>query len=488
MAETSDNGRGSAADGTGLTLSTLPPPGAAGSASPAARKWGGWPVVAMAGTGLALYAFALWSRTRPPIGFGYFTHPPIYGKWDPTWDRLALLVIPAAVLLAGTAWVVTSRLRVPSWVALTLIVGSATAAAAAVAVVRGDPDGITRGIDTSPTSPYYTADLHYVTEYGIRGFVERHPHMTTEFHSYNSRTHPAGPLLLLHGLFRVVGAGHPVMIATCIAVLGMLAAASAWLVGRELGGERAGRIAAVLFAAAPGPLMLAYTILDVVFATALTLAAALLVLAIRRDSAPFALAGGAVLGLGTLLTFATVFIALAAAVAVVIQRRDLRRIVLLLGAAAVGGLLVLALARLLIGFDLLAAFQSSPKARREYNPYWIVASPAAWLIYAGLPLAALGVAGLFRRTPGARRPVLPLVLVLIMLVWAALPGSITKLRPGEVERTWAFLYPLVAATAGIVVDRWSSRAGRWSGAVVAALVLLSVGQAVLIEGLWDNLF
>ncbi len=108
-------------------------------------------------------------------------------------------------------------------------------------------------------------------------------------------------------------------------------------------------------------------------------------------------------------------------------------------------------------------------------------------MWAGLPLAALSVAGLLIKVPGARRPILPIALVLIMVVWVGLPTEITKLRPGEVERTWAFVYPVMAAVVGVVVDRWKRGKGRWSGAIVAGLVLLSVAQTVVLQSLWDNL-
>ena len=103
-------------------------------------------------------------------------------------------------------------------------------------------------------------------------------------------------------------------------------------------------------------------------------------------------------------------------------------------------------------------------------------------MWAGLPLAALSVAGLLIKVPGARRPILPIALVLIMVVWVGLPTEITKLRPGEVERTWAFVYPVMAAVVGVVVDRWKRGKGRWSGAIVAGLVLLSV----VLQSLWTT--
>jgi hypothetical protein len=442
----------------------------------------------MAGTGVALFAVYVLSQFRSPIGYGYFTHPPIYGIWEPTLDSLALATIPAGVGLAAAGWGFTSSRRVPTWLGLLIILMCGVATAAAIGLVRGDWHDLVRGVSTSPNAPYYTSDLHFVYEYGVRGFVERHPDMTAEFHSYNSKTHPAGVHLMLYALFKIFGASHTLRITTAIAILALSAAGAAWLMGRTLGGERAGRIAAVLFVAAPGPLMLAYTGMDAVFATFMSTAAALFVLAIHRRSAPVATAAGAVLAAGTITTFATVFIGLAATVAVLVQARGVRDAVRLLGSAAAGGLAVLVLARLVLGFDVWAAYQSSPTAGRAYDPYWIIASPSAWLIWAGLPLAALGIAGLMVKVPGARRPVLPIALVLIMVVWATLPTEVTKLRPGEVERTWAFLYPVLAAVAGPVVDHWT-RGGsrRWSGAVVAGLTALSVAQAVLLQSLWDNL-
>jgi hypothetical protein len=134
------------------------------------------------------------------------------------------------------------------------------------------------------------------------------------------------------------------------------------------------------------------------------------------------------------------------------------------------------------------AYGAIARAKTPYNIYWAFATPAAWLMWAGLPVAALGIVGLVRLATGQPRHVFPLALVVIMVVWAALPANITTLRPGEVERTWAFLYPVVAATAGPVVDRWTRDArGPWSGVIVAGLVVISLAQTVFLQSLWDNL-
>lgn len=457
----------------------------------AVPRWRWWPVPSMIVMGLALFAFVLYSWARTPIAFGHFAHPPLYGFYKPVSDRMALAVVPAGLLLAAVAWAVTSAgrraRRIPTWLALALIIGCGVVTAGAIGLVRGDLHDIIRGVSTSQQAPYYSSDLHFVYEYGVRGFVERHPDLTDAFHSYNSKTHPAGVHLVLFVLFEVFGAAHPLRIATGVAVLAMSAAVASWSIGRTLGGERAGRIAAVLFVAAPGPLMLSYTGMDAVYATAIATATALFLLAIYRQSPAIAAVGGAALAAATLLTFATVFVGLATAIAVVLQTRSVRTSLRLLGAAAGGGLAVMALARLTLGFDLVGSYLAVPKSNRPYDPYWIVASPAAWLLWAGLPIAVLGIAGLLVKAPRLRRPTLAAALVLIMVIWAALPAEFTKLRPGEVERTWAFLYPIIAGTAGPVIDRWSRGAGRRAGLVVAGLVVVAVAQATLLQALWDNL-
>jgi hypothetical protein len=480
-------------------------PGARPDPAAPGGRW--WPVGAIALTAALLVGFVALGRVLPPIPFGFFSHPPIYGFWAPVLDRMALWVIPAGAVLVTVGWAFTALRtyrRFPAWLGLGLLVACGVAVAATVALVRGDDALLYRGVSTAGDSPYYTSDLDLVERYGPRGFAERHPELMDQFHSYSSRTHPPGVHLLLYALFRVIGE-HPLRITTVLAVLSLSAALAAWLMGRTIGGSRAGRISAVLFVTAPGPLLLAYTSLDAVFATLLAGGAALFMLAIARRSAPVAAAAGAVLGAGTLMTYATVFIALAATVAVIVDTRRVREAARLLGAAAAGGVPVLLLGRLALGIDVVASYRASPPSGGDYLVYWVFGGPAAWLIFAGLPLAALGLAGLVRKVPGARRATLPLVLVGIMLVWAMLPAELTNLRPGEVERTWAFLYPVLAASAGPVVDRWtrsagegagSARVGRggagtfgsWGSAIVPALAVLGIAQAVLLQALWDNLF
>jgi Dolichyl-phosphate-mannose-protein mannosyltransferase len=441
--------------------------------------------MAVAG-GVLLVFFALSQLHQ--VTFGLFTHPPVYGLWVPRISTLALFSVPAAIVLALLAWLDTSARRLPTWAALALLIVVGVATAAAIGVVRGRTGDLTRGLTAGPKAVYYTSDLHYVYEHGLRRFVEDRPQLAHAFRTYSGKTHPSGIFVLLYLLFRAFGSSHTLRIATVIAILSMAAAISAWSIGRTLAGERAGRIAAALTVAAPGLLILAYGSEDGIYGTLISAAAALFMTAIYRRSSGWGIAAGAVLGFGTFFTYATVFVALAAVIAVALQRVGVRAAAKILGGAAVGGVAVIVLLRLGIGWNLFAEYATVPPAERSYDAYWIVGSPAAWLIFAGLPLAGIGVLGLWVRVPGARRPVLPAVLAAIMVIWAALPPGLTHLRPGEVERTWAFLYPVIAACAAAVIDRWTADKGRWRGPIVGGLVLISVAQAVLLQALWDTLF
>jgi hypothetical protein len=235
--------------------------------------------------------------------------------------------------------------------------------------------------------------------------------------------------------------------------------------------------------------MLAYTSMDVIFAAFFAISAALFAIGARRRSLPLTVAAGAVAGLATFLTYATLFLVMAAVCAIVVEARNLRQALRLLAAAAVGGLTALAVLRVTLGFDLLACYQAMTRSQGPFYPYWMAGHPASMLLWAGLPLAALGLAGLIVKVPPARRPILPLILIAEMIVWGLLPPAITSLRQGEVERTWAFLYPMLAVSAGPVITRWTDtlRLNRTqAGSVVFALVVLSVTQAGLLQALWNN--
>lgn len=451
-------------------------------------SWRWWPVVWMAAVGIILAAFCLYSRPPYVAPIPHFPRLPLYGKYLPTFSSLGWLLIPAGLLLAAIAWAAIST-RVRTWVALTLIVFGGWVASIAVNLLRGHPSALIHGVSTKQIG-FYTSDLHFVDDLGVRGFVQHFSSMQTQFNSWNIRTHPPGTEVMLWVFYKLAGPGHPFRFATALAILSLLVALGAYALGRAYGGERAGRIAALLTVATPSLLMLAYTNVDVIFATFFTAAAALCVLGAQRRSLPLTAAAGAVLGLTTFMTYATVFLALAMAIAIAVETRSLRQIIRLGLATIAGAVAVLAILRVTLGFDVVSTYQQLPRSSGTYYQYFVAGHPASVLVSAGLPLAALGLAGLVIKVPGARRPILPLALVAIMFVWGVLPPTITALRQGEVERTWAFLYPLLAAAAAPVIDRWIGSArmrAAWAGAIVGGLILITVAQAGVIQSLWDNI-
>jgi hypothetical protein len=447
------------------------------------------PILAMVVTAAALLLVVL-ASIGVHIPYGLFYRLPLYGVFQPVASPWALTVVPAGALLAFLAWYATTSTRPRTPVALALLVFGGVVTAVSIALVRGHRYDLVRGVSTAPGARYLTSDVHLVDQFGIRGFVEHYTALFPLMHVYNARTHPPGLILLLHTIMSVVGSAHLLRVSTVMAVIAMSGAVAAWLMGREGAGPRSGMTAAILFVASPGPLVMTYTSVDAVIAVPLALGAALVMVAVHRDDLRWAAAGGAVLGVAALLTYAVAFVALAATIAIAIEAGGWRRAVRLLGGTAAGGVAVLLLAWLTLGFNLLTTYRATPNvSNARYDPYWIIGSPAAVLIFAGIPVAALGLVGLVRPPSGTRRAVLPLTLVVIMLVWVNLPPSVTGLRPGETERTWAFLYPMLAAAAAAVVTRWLDRASpARRGTAIATLVVIGVAQTVLIQSLWDTLF
>lgn len=453
---------------------------------PQARGNGSY-LVALLVAAVSLIGILICSQVRSPIEFGIFQRPPLYGYWLPAIDWIALTVIPTAALTVVVSVLVVTERRVPTWVGVILLTISALALAAALGVARGNPDDLVRRISDSDQMVSYASDVDLVDKYGVRGFAQLHPTLADEFAYYNTRTHPPGPVLFIWALLESIGITHTLRVATGIAALGLSMAAGAAVIGRAYGTDRTGRIAAVLTVAAPGPLLLAFTSMDPVFATGMAFAAGMFVLSARRTSSWWAFGGGVILGLTTLMTFATAFVALAATITHMVVN-DRERVIRKLGAAALGGLLVLVPATLGLGFDLIGSYFAVPGNSRSLDPYWIVGGPSAWLIMAGLPVAAFGTSGLFRKLRDGSRPVFAIVLVMLMVIWAALPPEATKLRPGEMERTWAFLYPVLAAVAALSVDRWMEDSGSRRSAVLAGLLTISIVQAFIIQISWDTLF
>lgn len=438
---------------------------------------------AVAAVALVLYLFQRWSRgvEAATKSRGWFEAPPVYGDFDPTWSKYGYVALGVAVCVGLLASLVVSR-RVPGPVFLALTVAAATGLAFAVNLVRGDPEIMLRSLCPQQKCGDYGTDVALLREAGVREFVSSYPDVYRPLMtSVHNRTHPPGALVVWNWLVETFGGRFGAAFAT--AAITMTAVAAAWLMARTIGGERAGRLAALLAGTAPSMLLYAFTSMDGLYAAMLSLPGALLLLAVHRRLWWLAGVAGFAIGLASFVTYAAVFIAMAGAVATLVLTRNLRAVVTLLGSAAVGGLLALALLYVACGFDLLASNATVSRVATQPRPmwYWAWGGPAAFLICAGVMLAGLGLVGL-----AARRPPMSVVLILGMCVFAALPRTMTGLYPGEVERTWLFLVPFLATAGGLAWSDWErvSRLVRRAG--VPVFIAFAGGNAVLIQALYDT--
>jgi len=284
--------------------------------------------------------------------------------------------------------------------------------------------------------------------------------------------------------------------AIVLCLVGGLVVLPTWALARHLLGVEAARLAVLLLAVMPATLLFTWASWEAVEAPMLITAAYLLTRGLMGPEVrpAWAGAGGLVLGLSTFWTYSGAFIGIAL-VLVVLSRRGARGWRSLVVPVA-GVSLAIALLWLVVGDDVVRTYvltRGAPEARiaariahhRMRNQwYWLVGGPAAWLIGAGAPVVALGARAL-RRVPRTR------VVVAVLgplLVFQSLPARLTSLIPGELERTWLWVYPLAAIVAAAALAPIVGRGlvegrPRWRG-LVPGLVALSLITAVVIEAFW----
>jgi hypothetical protein len=259
-----------------------------------------------------------------------------------------------------------------------------------------------------------------------------------------------------------------------------------WFLARSIASERAATYAVLLLAVTPGPLMFAFSSMDAVFGTIIVSCAALLVLGFDpRYHRALPVVAGAAVGVAVFFTYAVAFV-LPFAVLWSAYKHGLRETATRVALAAAGGLAALLALRAVLGFDLLEVYRAGHSVRggvskRSYA-YWTFGNYGAWMTFAGVPLAAAWVRELFRE-----RARWALFLFVPMMVFWLIPSTITRILPGETERTWIFVYAFAAVAGGAMLTRWEDMKRR-RPAVVASLVLATALQAVLLEALFRTLW
>jgi methylthioxylose transferase len=376
---------------------------------------------------------------------------PYYIFWSPRIDwAWALVALPVA-LLALAAALALARAAVPRPLRLAGWTGCAAVLALAVAALAGGPAAwraplAYRGeypdaVDQVGAIPTFLGEFADRVP-GLPDFVAQHPPGATVFY------------LLVDRVWS--GLDAAALATTAAAVLGVLVVF--WLASDELG-EEGGRWAAVCWLAGPLTVLYAATTADAMWAPILaggTLAAHR---GLERRSWPWTAAGGVLLWVASMMTFAAVLVLPFLAVRALARLSAERGWVLAWAAGTSAVVLGLAaLCWLATGYDPFAAMAAvnrfwsvAPGTNRVYW-IWVLGNLLAFTGMLGFPLAAGLLVGTWRalreRAWGSFE-----VATLACLLAGALWGH-TK---GEVERMWQFLVPFAVVVAVGQLRRW--RAG-----------------------------
>ncbi len=418
-------------------------------------------VVAIATGTIAAGLIVRW-RTRIDLGTPL---PPFLMSWSPhvRWPALVGLAVAAAVIAAAPEAIE----RVRGGVTFAALAYAATLAVGlAVNAARRGTAGWSHVFDLSghgsfEASREYLPALKWLNG-GVAHYVGHYaqilPYLPT-----HTKGNPPGPLVAMH-LLSITTAGR--LTAACILV-GALTAPLTYALGRELGGERRGRVAALLTSFSPAVVLFGVTSVDYAFA-ALGAAGAWLLIA-RRPGARAA--GCAVVAIASF--FSWVLLAIPVWAVLTVLRRDGLRAAALCAAQALAAILALTLILAAVwGYDPVAILRAVGRIYGQgaavHRPYafWVFGSPAAWLAMLGAPIAWLALRALARGEPAA------LGLAAVVVISAV--GGFTK---AETERIWLPYVPLASvAAASLPIRRLRL--------LLAFLALQAVAIEVLFGTVW----
>jgi methylthioxylose transferase len=436
----------------------------------AAHRWplgGFWRATAVTGVGVvAVGVFG----TLAHRGFGrvpfsvpawpWYHSDPFYLFWDPRWPSGSGLVALAVALAAAVGVVALFRSQARPGVRVAASAGLLLVLALAVAALDGG-------------SAAWRAPLAFTGEYpqgvgqvgDIPSFLREFPQRLASLPSHASG-HPAGAMVLYALLGRAwEGLDGAALLTVAIGCLGVL---PVWGLARDELGEEGRRWALALWVLAPMTVLYTATSADAVFAVALAGAALAAHRGLVRRSWAWTLGGGALLWVGSMLTYAAALLLVFLLVRAAGRLRSEPGWVL--GWAAATAATVLGLAGLLwlaTGYDPVAAvrathaiYQAAPgSAGRPYLP-WLVGDPIAFGGMLGIPLfAALVAAAVAVVRAGAWTGFDAAVLACL------LAASSWGFSRGEVERIFLFLVPV--ALVPVVRQLWA-----WQARLPAVAMLL----------------
>lgn len=389
--------------------------------------------------------------------------PPLLYRWEPGIDPLAVLAVAVVAAAAAAA----PRLRAPRLsprAFAVALLGLGLAVRLGVAVAHYGVAGLYR--------VYEVPGIEGASEYlpalpGLRVgtglFLDTFAEIGTSL-PVNSVGHPPGLLLVLHWL----GIGTaPAMAALTIGV-GALALPLTYVLGRQLLDEPRARAAALLLAFAPSAVIGGATSADALYAT-LALGATIALLSRRALVRGL---GGPALAVASFFSYANLAVG-ALATLLVARREGVGRGAALAIACALALAAFYGLLHLATGYDPIGAVRSAESVYREGvasgRPYafWVIGSPVAFLIAAGLPITWFALRSLGRGETVA-------VSLFAVLAVAAVLGF-TK---AETERIYLFLVPFLCLAAAAALP------ARRLPAVVGALAVQALVTEILFFTVW----
>ena len=305
--------------------------------------------------------------------FYVFPHPMLAPGW-------ALLALPV-VLGVPAALVATADRRFAWPTRLAIMAAAAFALSLAVAALADGPRSWWAPLDSTGE---YPAGTHLVG--AIPSFLRRFPDLLPMLPS-QAQGHPAGAMVF----YALVARFHPGLGAAAIATVaaGALGAFAAGALARDELGALGGRLAVTLWVLSPGVVLYLATSADAMFATALGLAVLAAHRGLVRRSWPWTVAGGALLWVASMLTYAAVLLLVFLLVRAGGRLRCEAAWVLRWAAGTAAVVLGLAaVAWLALGYDPLAvlravhhAYQGSPGSARRPALPWI---PGDLLAFGGM--------------------------------------------------------------------------------------------------------
>jgi hypothetical protein len=391
--------------------------------------------------------------------------PPFVMGWLPQVD---LWMVAAVAALGALVACGPALLELPRWAFLVSVTGAALLAGLALGAARSGTHGWDAIFDTGPGGSFEAKNEYLpglsALSYGSRFFLDRFAELAPAV-PVNVAGHPPGLLLFAH----LTELTTPARFAALCVGAAAACAPLTYMLARGLGHEeRRARTAGLLAAASPGLLVFGVTSADAVYAALGTATAALLV----RRSWSARGAGALLLALAAFCSWTLLAIGAFAAL-VAWQREGWRTAARLAVLCAIPFLVLNASLTAAYGYDPIGTLRATAAVYRhslaQVRPtwFWVLGSPVAWAVCAGLPLSGGWLVAARRPDPGA-----------VALAAVVLIASTLAFTKAETERIWLPFVPLACAAAATVIPPRRLR----------AILLALAAQALVTQLLFDTVW